>query len=507
MRRTVLVARWLAPLGGGVLVALSLPPFGLWPLALCGVAILAWSLRGQPTVSRAAAGFLAGVGQFAIGLAWADKFTLLGYSGLVILHSAMFAVACVLVPGGPARAPATAGLLTLAEWARERWPFGGVPPGGIAFGQLGSPLVGTARVGGTVLLVGVTYLAGVSISELAACWFQRRGRHGVHDNGLIAGCLSLAVVVALAIWGAFAADGGPPVRTLRVAIVQGGGRRGLSDVQVSASDVYAAALRATTIVHPPVELVLWPEDVVALGEPLKGSPQAAQLSAIARRLHTTLVAGITEPVGATQFRNEIVTYSPSGALVAVFEKVHRVPFGEYVPWRSFVSHLANLEAIPRDAIPGHGSGMISTPVGRVAVLVSYETFFPDRGRSGVTAGGRLILVPTNTSSYSSEQAPAQEMAASRLQAIEEGRDLLQAAPTGYSAVVDNRGDVLRLTRLSVSAVLRATVALRDGTTLYTRFGDLPTVLLALCASLVAWVLAIAERRREKSLRKTARPPQ
>ena len=270
------------------------------------------------------------------------------------------------------------------------------------------------------------------------------------------------------------------MRTLRVAIVQGGGRRGLSDVQVSASDVYAAALRATTIVHPPVELVLWPEDVVALGEPLKGSPQAAQLSAIARRLHTTLVAGITEPVGATQFRNEIVTYSPSGALVAVFEKVHRVPFGEYVPWRSFFSHLANLEAIPRDAIPGHGSGMISTPVGRVAVLVSYETFFPDRGRSGVTAGGRLILVPTNTSSYSSEQAPAQEMAASRLQAIEEGRDLLQAAPTGYSAVVDNRGDVLRLTRLSVSAVLRATVALRDGTTLYTRFGDLPTVLLALC---------------------------
>ncbi len=95
MRRTVLVARWLAPLGGGVLVALSLPPFGLWPLALCGVAILAWSLRGQPICGRAAAGFLAGVGQFAIGLAWADKFTLLGYSGLVILHSAMFAVACV----------------------------------------------------------------------------------------------------------------------------------------------------------------------------------------------------------------------------------------------------------------------------------------------------------------------------------------------------------------------------------------------------------------------------
>ena len=93
---------------------------------------------------------------------------------------------------------------------------------------------------------------------------------------------------------------------------------------------------------------------------------------------------------------------------------------------------------------------MATPVGPVAVLVSYETFFPDRGRSGVRAGGQIILVPTNTSSYSSAQAPAQELAASRLQAVEEGRDLLQAAPTGYSAIVDNHGDVLQQTPLSVS---------------------------------------------------------
>jgi apolipoprotein N-acyltransferase len=347
-------------------------------------------------------------------------------------------------------------------------------------------------------LVAVTYLAGAALGDLAVTWLRGRRRYGgAHDQGLIGCCVSLAVVVALAIWGAFAPDGGPPVRTLRVAIVQGGGRRGLSDLQVPASVVYAAALRATMTVRPPVDLVLWPEDVVALSQPLEGSPQAAQLSEIARVLHATLVAGITEPVGTTRFRNEIVAYSPSGALVAVFEKVHRVPFGEYVPWRSFFSHLANLGAIPRDAIVGHGSGMIATPVGPLAVLVSYEVFFPDRGRSGVRAGGQLIVLPTNTSSYSSQQAPSQEIAASRLQAIEEGRDLLQAAPTGYSAVVDNHGDVLRQTRLSVSAVLRATVPLRDGATLYERAGDVPTVSLALCAVLAGWVLALVERRRER----------
>jgi len=441
---------------------------------------------------------LAGIGQFSVGLAWADKFTLLGYAGLVVLHSAIFAVACALAPPGPLRVPALAALLTLAEWVRERWPFGGVPPGGIALGQVDGPLVGTARIGGTVLLVAVTYLGGVALAELAMTWLRRRQPHRqAWRRELVGACLSLTAVIALGAWGALAADGGPPVGTLRVAIVQGGGRRGLSDLQIPPSVVYAAALRTTMAVRPPVDLVLWPEDIVALSQPLKASPESAQLSEIARRLHTTLVVGVTQTVGATRFRNEIVAYAPSGAVVSVFEKVHRVPFGEYVPWRTFFSHLANLQAVPRDAIVGHGSGMMATPAGRVAVLVSYEVFFPDRGRSGVRAGGQLILVPTNTSSYSSEQAPAQEIAASRLQAIEEGRDLLQAAPTGYSAVVDSRGDVLQRTQLSVSAVLRATVPMRDGETLYTRYGDAPTIIVVLCAALAGWMLAIEERRREK----------
>jgi apolipoprotein N-acyltransferase len=157
----------------------------------------------------------------------------------------------------------------------------------------------------------------------------------------------------------------------------------------------------------------------------------------------------------------------------------------------------NLHAITRDAIPGHGSGIIVTPAGRLAALISYEVFFPDRGRSGVSAGGQLLLVPTNTSSYSSTQAPSQEVAASRLQAIEEGRDLLQAAPTGYSAVIDNSGDVLERTSLSVSAVLRAKVALRNGATLYTRLGDAPTVILCLLVLVAGWAVDLSGRRRER----------
>jgi len=489
--------RALAALGAGCLVALSLPPFGLWPLALVGVAVLAWLCRGSSVGGRAATGFIAGIGQFVIGLAWADKFTFLGYFALVMLQPAMFALACALAPGsGRARVPALAGLLTLAEVLRERWPFGGVPPGGIALGQVNAPLVSTARIGGTVLLVGVSYLAGAAFGEIVASLYgRRRDQVSGHVSGLASGGVSLAVVAALCIWGALAPDGGPPLRSLRVALVQGGGTRGLSDLEIPPSVVYAAALRTTGRVHRPVDLVLWPEDVVALSGPLPTSSESAQLAVLARSLHTTLLAGVTETAGATRFKNEVVAYSPSGAITAVFEKVHRVPFGEYVPWRSFFSHIANLQAIPRDAIVGHGSGLMATAAGPVAALVSYEVFFPDRGRSGVRAGGELIVVPTNTSSYPSEQAPAQEIAASRLQAVEEGRDLLQAAPTGYSAVIDNRGNILEESPLSASAVLRATVPLRDGMTVYTRFGDDPTLVVALCAAVAGWVELVFRRRR------------
>ena len=75
MTRTGRVLQALAPLGGGALVALSLPPFGLWPLVLAGAALLPWAVNGRSPGGRAGSGFLAGVGQLVIGLAWADKFT------------------------------------------------------------------------------------------------------------------------------------------------------------------------------------------------------------------------------------------------------------------------------------------------------------------------------------------------------------------------------------------------------------------------------------------------
>jgi apolipoprotein N-acyltransferase len=302
----------------------------------------------------------------------------------------------------------------------------------------------------------------------------------------------VGVLVALALFAALAPDGGAPVRHLAVAAVQAGGRRGTTAQEVAPASVFRAQVETTRTAVPRlrrdgVSLVVWPEDVVPLGVPLRGSLDAQLLSALARQLRATVVAGVTTTAAPSgTFRNAVVAWGPGGRVVDTYEKVHRVPFGEYVPFRGFFSHLADLSGVPLDALPGHGSGLLRTPAGPLGAMVSYEVFYADRGRSSVRDGAQLLVVPTNTTSYSTSQVPSQEVAADRVQAVAQGRDLVQAAPTGFSTVVDHVGAVVARSDLGTRTVVVATVARRSGETLYVRWGDLPLLVLSALALGEGW---------------------
>lgn len=504
----------LPALGAGLLLAFSLPPWGWWPLAFCGAALLYWRLGGMPLRARVLAGWLAGLGCFVPGLWWAGAFNWYGALVLMVVEALSTAAAAALVPPERWRVPAAAGAFTLLEALRMSWPFGGLPLGGLFLGQAAGPLLGTARLGGPLLMTALVWLGGAGVAELARAAWGSAGRRtaGVAEPtrrrtrpGWFGGTAAVALVVAVGLGGALAPDGGTAVRTMRVAAVQGGGSRGVTAAEVPPAEVFAAQVRATgdLLRHPPAHppaLVVWPEDVVSVERRLAGTPQAAVVAALARRLRATVVAGVTETVSSTAYRNLAVVWGPDGRVVGRYEKVHRVPFGEYVPYRAFFAHLADLSAVPLDAIPGHGSGYLGTPAGPIGLMVSYEVFFADRGRSAVRAGAQLLVVPTNTSSYSTSQVPSLEVAADRVQAVAEGRDLVQAAPAGFSTVVDQSGAVRARSALGRRQVLVGAVSLRTGHTVYEEAGDLPVLVLAaaaLGAALVAALVvpAAAERRR------------
>jgi apolipoprotein N-acyltransferase len=367
--------------------------------------------------------------------------------------------------------------LALVEWVRGHAPFGGLPLGGIPLGQVAGPLAAVSRLGGPALLTGVTAAAGAGLAILGGSVVGSDGAE--RRRSALSGVVTLAVVVAVVAAGRLSPDGsGPAPRPIRVAAIQGGGPRGLHAIATDAADVFDRQIAASAALHPPLDLVVWPEDVVSVDQPVDTSPEGATMAQLAKRLAATVVAGVVEDVGAARFRNAAVAWSPAGVIVARYDKVHRVPFGEYVPGRTFFEHLANLDLVPRDAIAGRGPGLLDTPAGRLGAVISFEVFFEDRARAAIHAGGELLLVPTNASSYRTTQVPAQEVAAAQLRAWETGRDVVQAAPTGFSAFIDHDGHVLARSVLGRPEALTGTLTLRRGQTWFVCWGSLPILVLA-----------------------------
>jgi apolipoprotein N-acyltransferase len=456
----------------GVLLAASLPPWGWWPLAFAGLVLLDRLIADQPAWSRFRRGWWVAAGLLFPSMSWLFTFTAPGYVIAASYYAAIFALACMATPPtAPGRWIALPGAWVLAEAFRGRWPFGGVPVSRLAMGQVDTPLVNVARVGGPLLLDLVAVLVGVAVAAAVARHWRASG--------------ALAVaVVALVVVGV-AAPRGHDIGELRIAAVQGGGPQGTRFFADDAQLVYDRHVQATTLVQPPVDVVLWPENVVNIEGRVTNSDVGAELSDIARGLHTTLLVGVVEGDG-NRFHNAQVAIDPSGNYIDRYEKVHRVPFGEYVPLRWLLEPIAGNSLISRDALDGADPPVLRTPAGTFGVAISWEVFFADRARAAIRRGGEVLLNPTNGASFHGSIIQSQQIASSRLRAIETGRWVVQAAPTGFSAVITPDGRVVERTGISEQRVLEHTIERRRGLTWAVRVGDWLALLLAVALVAGGW---------------------
>jgi len=475
-RRWLSVLRSAAAVGAGLAWTLALPPWRLWWLGPVAIVLLGLAVRGLDARWRAALGGLTGLIVFGATLRWATIFTLPGYVVLVVVQAGFVALAAALVPRGRGWLVALPAAVTVAEWLRHQWPFSGLPVSSLALGQADGVLLPLAALGGPPLLT----LAAATLGALVLGVLALRGR----------GRAAAAVGVALVLGAAMALPTGTGTTAagplLDVAAVQGGGSRGLPAAKAGTTDVLARHVRASADIRGGVDLVLWPENVVDVRGQLQGSPQAAAVSAVAEELEAPIVAGVTvdatpspaDQPGVRRFRNLAVTFGADGSIGPTYDKVVRVPFGEYVPFRAVVGRIADLSLIPREAVAGTGPGVLDTSVGRLGVLVSFEGLFAERARAAVDAGATALLVPTNASSYVTADVPDQQVAAARLRAVETGRWVVLAGPTGPAAIVDPSGTVLARSELEEQTVVEGRIQPRNGRTPYGVAGDLPVVLVA-----------------------------
>ena len=460
----------------GLCLAASVPPWGWWPLAFLGIAMWDRLLRNAKPRARI-------VRSAVFAAAWfTPSMFYVGVAGLAVPgRSSSPWVRWLALPAA----------FTLAEAARCTFPFGGVPLATTAMGQASAPLGQIARV---LCAVGVTFAVAVIGIALSAAWERRH----------IVAATALAGVVAL--WlVAIVAPTGHDIRTINAAVVQGGGPQGTRASETDPRDVFDRHVEATSLVTTPVDLVVWPENVVAVDSLLATTRENAELSALAKDLNTTLVAGITEVLDSSSFANASIVYLPDGSTGGRYDKVRRVPFGEFVPLRGLIESVAGSNTgIPvRDARAGTEPAIVRTPAGDLALAISWEIFFTNRGRDGVLHGGQILLNPTNGSSYWLTQVQTQQVASSQLRAIETGRWVLQAAPTGFSAIVNPSGDVLKRTSISEQVVLQQDVMLRSGDTIATVIGPMPVIWLSGILLALSWWFAT---NHFEVLRSKLRPP-
>ncbi len=466
----------------GIALCLSLPPFGFWPLAFVGLAGLDRLIADQPARGRFARGWLVAMACFVPSLSWMTALTAPGYLIACVAYAAMLGGGIAAVPPSRGRWLALAGTWTVAELVRWSWPFGGVPLANLAIGQVAGPLAPVLRVGGAVLLLGVTVLVGQALAAAV--------------RGAWRPAVGLAAVAAAIVVASMGAPRGHEVGRAEIALVQGGGEQGTRQSDAGIVQVFERHVDATALVDAPVDLVVWPEDVIDTAGPLVDDPWGDVVASLSRDLGAPLVVGAVEDAGTEHFRNAAVLVGPDGRFLERYDKVHRVPFGEWVPFRSLLEQVAG-DALPdRDALIGELPNHLDVPgrVGRVVAPISWEIFFADRTREGVEAGARLVLNPTNGSSFTGTIVQTQQVASSRMRAIESGRWVAQVAPTGFSAVIDDEGRVLERTAISEQSVLQREVALREGLTIYTRLGNGPGLALALLCIAGGWLIELRLRR-------------
>jgi apolipoprotein N-acyltransferase len=489
---------------GGLCVAASLPPWGWWPLAFVGIAVFEIGIS-RTTSPRSAfvAGWLFGVGWLAPGMAWMWFLTAPGYVIAVVLFAALHGAAAALVPRDGTSLVARPVAHTLAEAIRMVVPFGGVPLATLGISQVAGPLASLARIGGVLLVTWATFQVSMTIARLVV---SRRPTR----RSALALASPVVAVVALVALAAVAPSGDDTGDTLTIAVVQGGGPQGTRAVNTPDQVVIDRHLAATRAIpddagrRGEVDLVLWPENVIDVdGIPFAGSPAHDQVVAEADRIGAPFSVGITEDAGPGQFTNAQVIVTPGGDIVSRYDKVRRVPFGEYIPLRGMLSALgAPVDQVPNDAVAGTGPAVLTAPIDGLGavdmgVVISWEVFFGGRARDGVEAGGTVITNPTNGSSYTWTILQSQQVASSRLRAIETGRWIVQAAPTGFSAFVSPGAEVFDRTAVSEQTVITRTVELRTGLTWYGQWGDYP-VLAALALVLAAAI--VARRFRVRSSR-------
>lgn len=497
-------SRWTTPAAGvvsGLLFALAFPPFG-WPILL-PLALTPWLValaREESRLRALASGFVFGLAYWCASIPWifyvvthyGGQPPALGVASLVILAAILAQwpafVAWGVVACAPAGSPRRLGAFPLLWMASEHARgvvYKGFPWNLTAHALYRHPIwLQTASLWG-VFGVGACVVAVTAL--LAAAIIRRSGRPLAW---------AAALVLLAGGFGAMRLARPPaPGREVTVALLQPNLTEEGRMTREGAEARYATVLeQARAAAREGPSLLVIPESSL---------PAFWDTSPLLRRDLTALTAlgsailfNDVDEVSEDRYYNAARLLSPEGLANPSYHKVHLVPFGEYVPLPRLFFFVRRIsQTTIGEFSPGASPEVLRAPPFAIGVGICYEIIYPSLSREQTAAGANLLATISNDSWYGRAGAQEQHFAGAVLRAVENERDLVRAAITGISGIVDERGRILARSPADERATLTGAVHLRDGITPWTRWGwTIPiaadfAALAVLLFGLARWVRA------------------
>lgn len=502
----------------GALSSLAMAPFNAWPILFLTFPVAVWQIdgsaagrwRGLP--AAALTGWWFGLGYFVPGLywigeaflvdaqtfAWLIPFAILGLPAYLALFMALgFALARLFWTRDASRVIALAASLTISEWLRGQ-VLTGFPWNTLGY-ALTEPLA-LAQTASLVGLWGLTFLAvAIFASPAVLIDGTSRGR-----RPWIASASALVVLLAMTIFGVIRLNRLPTVMlaNAKLRIMQPNLQQDAKFNYGAKADVMAKYLTLSDRSSGPqstgvrdVNILIWPESAFPffLTREADAMAQIADLLPKGAVLITGSVRAPDLPPGTrvTRAYNSIYVIDHDGNVLSVYDKLHLVPFGEFLPFQDMMEKLGfeQLTRVQGGFIPGTRRHTMAVPnAPRMLPLICYEAVFPGNVVERNDRPGWIVNL-TNDGWFGISTGPYQHLQQARLRAIEQGLPLVRAANTGISAVIDPLGRVVARLGLGLEGVLDSELPAAIPPTLYARAGDIPALIMLA----VAWLFVIRRR--------------
>lgn len=487
----------VASVGGGLLLTLAFPAFSWWPMAFPAVALALIGLIGRSAWAALLVGSAFGASFFFVNLVFTARY--LGpvpWIALSTLEAAITAAGAIpitlayrwmprVLPGPTARLVLlpllVAGLWTLREQIVGSWPYGGFPWGRIGITQAGSPL---AHLASWVGVSGLTFLMVLLCA--AAIEYVRVARFRAPLTALP----TVIVALLLLLVPQFPTT---PAGTIRVGAVQGNGPAGYFDER-TADAVLNAQLAATApLFGEQMDVLLWPEGGVD-SDPTSNASTASVLDTLAVRVDAPLIVNAVTTRGDDYFNSSLLWMAGEGA-VQTYDKRNPVPFGEYVPDRTFWEPLAPdlIGLIGRGYTPGISAPFFDLDGVGIGLAICFDVIYDDVIWDGAREGAEVYMLQTNNADFRGTDENLQQLAFARMRAIETGRSVVNLSTVGTSQVITADGTTIDGLPAGVAGRMLTDVPLRTGLTPAVIAGETVKTVLGWASVIALMACGIAVR--------------